>query len=285
MKTILVPTDFSDSSRAASDFAATLAKKKEAELCFIHVVEIPSNPESVYYLNHELIQDMMSEAQKKLGELSSLYNDVKDVKTFVTTSSALDGIKKGILSMDADLIVVGKHIRSNSLGEFLLDNHTEKIIQYANCPVISVSPNNTLGEWKKAIIAIDPGSCSDEFLIKTYTISKALGLYPNYLWVTSKDSPHSQEELALFADTLHDHIKKGDFNFETYEAENIANGILDFASKTDPDLIIAGTHGRKGVNKLLYGSIAQSLVKMSGFPTMIFQLDRLLTPNSKKIVA
>ena len=284
MKTILVPTDFSESSRAASEFAAELARKKNLELCFIHVVEIPASPESVYYLNHELIQSMMTEAQEKLHELSNQYRDVKDVKTFVTTSTALDGIQKGILTIDADLIIIGKHHSEGGFTNLFFENHTEKIIQYANCPVISVAPDVRPGIWKKSLVAIDPESCPDDLLEKTYKVSRSLGLTPHYLWVTDKDKKPSEEHLALLSDTLKDHYPGKDFHFSTYNAPKVVDGILAFAESLKPDLIIASTHGRTGLNKLIHGSIAESLVELTDLPIMVLQLDRM-TEKEKRIVA
>lgn len=72
MNTILVPTDFSEYANHASDFAAQLAVEYGAELCFIHVVEIPGSPDAEYYLNHMLVQNMMKRQKKTFK--SSLLN-------------------------------------------------------------------------------------------------------------------------------------------------------------------------------------------------------------------
>jgi nucleotide-binding universal stress UspA family protein len=42
-----------------------------------------------------------------------------------------------------------------------------------------------------------------------------------------------------------------------------ANGIVDFAEKNDIDLIVMGTLGRTGVQRLLLGSVAQNVVRHS----------------------
>jgi nucleotide-binding universal stress UspA family protein len=284
MKTILVPTDFSESSKAASDFAAALAKKKNVELCFIHVVEIPASPESVYYLNHELIQDMMTNAQDKLHKLSKEYSDVKDVKTFVTTSTALDGIQKGILSIEADLIVIGKHHSGSGLTDLLFDNHTEKIIHYAKCPVISVSSATEVGKWKNALIAIDLEACPEDLLTKTYKISKCLGLTPHYLWVTPEGYNPEQEDLNQLSDTLKDHYPGKNFHFSTFSSNDVVKGILEYSDRLNPDLVMVSTHGRTGLKRLIHGSVAERLLEKSPIPIMILQLDRI-SRSSKSVVA
>ena len=44
--------------------------------------------------------------------------------------------------------------------------------------------------------------------------------------------------------------------------------ILGMAIAEDADLIIMGTHGRKGIDRLLFGSVAEKIVKTSPIPVM-----------------
>ncbi len=69
---------------------------------------------------------------------------------------------------------------------------------------------------------------------------------------------------------------------ETFVAENfsgikasgkVVNGyaaeeILGLAESVGADLIIMGTHGRKGIDRLLFGSVAEKVVKTSPVPVM-----------------
>jgi nucleotide-binding universal stress UspA family protein len=47
-----------------------------------------------------------------------------------------------------------------------------------------------------------------------------------------------------------------------------AEEILQFAEKEDSDLIIMGTHGRKGIDRILFGSVAEKIVKTSVKPVL-----------------
>ncbi len=44
---------------------------------------------------------------------------------------------------------------------------------------------------------------------------------------------------------------------------NPANEILDFAEKNDIDLIVMGTHGKTGIQRLLIGSVSENVVRHS----------------------
>lgn len=45
--------------------------------------------------------------------------------------------------------------------------------------------------------------------------------------------------------------------------------ILDVAAELDADLVVMGTHGRTGVERVLIGSVAEKVVRMSPVPVLI----------------
>ena len=53
----------------------------------------------------------------------------------------------------------------------------------------------------------------------------------------------------------------------------VADAIIDEAAKLECDLIIMGTHGRRGVSRLTMGSEAELVVRMSPVPVMLVRKD------------
>ena len=47
-----------------------------------------------------------------------------------------------------------------------------------------------------------------------------------------------------------------------------ADEILSYAGSSGADLIIMGTHGRKGIDRILFGSVAERVVKSAAIPVM-----------------
>jgi len=45
--------------------------------------------------------------------------------------------------------------------------------------------------------------------------------------------------------------------------------ILDVAAELDADLVVMGTHGRSGIERVLIGSVAEKVVRMSPVPVLI----------------
>lgn len=47
-----------------------------------------------------------------------------------------------------------------------------------------------------------------------------------------------------------------------------AEEILNKANEENVDLIVMGTHGRKGIDRILFGSVAEKVVKNAGMPVL-----------------
>lgn len=47
-----------------------------------------------------------------------------------------------------------------------------------------------------------------------------------------------------------------------------ATELVNFIEENDIDLVVMGTHGRKGINRLVFGSVAESLIRNSPVPVM-----------------
>jgi nucleotide-binding universal stress UspA family protein len=53
------------------------------------------------------------------------------------------------------------------------------------------------------------------------------------------------------------------------EAHAIYRGILDTAASLGADLIVMGSHGRRGIEKLVLGSVAQKVLSDAHLPVMV----------------
>jgi nucleotide-binding universal stress UspA family protein len=52
------------------------------------------------------------------------------------------------------------------------------------------------------------------------------------------------------------------------QAGDAAEVILEYAEEKNIDMIVMGTHGYKGLEKVLFGSVAEKVVKMSNCPVL-----------------
>ncbi len=63
-----------------------------------------------------------------------------------------------------------------------------------------------------------------------------------------------------------------------------AGEILRVADDLDADLIVMATHGHKGINRLLLGSVAEQVVRKSRIPVMTVRPDRRQGSHSRSAI-
>jgi nucleotide-binding universal stress UspA family protein len=83
------------------------------------------------------------------------------------------------------------------------------------------------------------------------------------------------KSLQEFADK---YFKNADRIKKTVVKGDTAEEILNYIKKEEIDLVIMGTHGRKGLDKVIFGSVAERVSKTAQVPVM------LINPYKLKIV-
>jgi nucleotide-binding universal stress UspA family protein len=141
IQTILCPTDFSECSRAAFDFALDLAKRLGARVHLLHVFQLPQ------YVGFEDGVTMAAASAEFLSRLrkqgeEQLRAFAEECKRAGVDAHAehVEGIPYTEIvnrSAGADLVVMGTHGRTG-LPRLLLGSVAERVVRLAKCPVVTV---------------------------------------------------------------------------------------------------------------------------------------------------
>ncbi|WP_132061180.1 universal stress protein [Halorussus amylolyticus] len=67
-------------------------------------------------------------------------------------------------------------------------------------------------------------------------------------------------------------------------ADSIHQAIIDYAEDHDVDLIVMGTQGRTGLNRLVLGSVAERTLRTSPVPLLTVHGDTTLDPNFEAVL-
>jgi len=57
------------------------------------------------------------------------------------------------------------------------------------------------------------------------------------------------------------------------EGDNVADSIVDYAKQHDIALIVQSTHGRGGFSRLVFGSVAEGVLRQTPCPVMFIRAD------------
>ncbi len=139
IRTILVPVDFSETSKKALDYAVPFAQQFKARLILLYVV--PANfpvgefgMVDVAFMEKEL----RAAGEKQLAELArDRVGAGVATQTFVRAGRPVTEIAAIAKSTNSDLIVISTHGHTG-LKHVLLGSVAENVVRYAPCPVLVV---------------------------------------------------------------------------------------------------------------------------------------------------
>jgi nucleotide-binding universal stress UspA family protein len=137
---ILVPTDFSADADAAFDYALGLARKFDASVHLLHVVEDPLAAgmwsAGVYTAEIAGLQvNLVRDAEERLRR--SVPDAAASVSTEVRTGNAAREILKVAQERNADLLVMGTRGRTG-IAHILMGSVAERVVRLAMCPVLTL---------------------------------------------------------------------------------------------------------------------------------------------------
>ncbi len=136
---ILVPTDFSESSRQAMEYAVVLAKEYNAKINLMHSLEVRFHPayyaagvESIFQLDPDIKPRIQArlEAFLQSFDLSGI-----EVATSITEGSSHTQIVKQAQSQKHDLIVMSTR-GHDEIADYLIGSTTDRVIKSAPCPIL-----------------------------------------------------------------------------------------------------------------------------------------------------
>lgn len=148
IKTILYASDLGENTRPVFYLAVDLAKKYDAQIIFLHVIE-PIRGGIQNWITPEELQEILSrtsaEAEARVNKrIINFFEEempantaIKSPKAKVVRGRVTESILKTADEMSADLIIMGQHKR-NILGEMIIGSSADKVVHHSKRPVIAV---------------------------------------------------------------------------------------------------------------------------------------------------
>jgi len=139
IRTILVPVDFSPSSRAALDFGMQLARRFDSSVWLLHAYVLPAYAFTEgAAIGPDLAENLANDARKGLERLrDDLQETVVPVQVASVAGSPAEVIVEWAQTHGVDLIVMGTHGRTG-LSHLLAGSVAERVVRLARCPVVTV---------------------------------------------------------------------------------------------------------------------------------------------------
>jgi nucleotide-binding universal stress UspA family protein len=145
IRSILLPTDFSECGNYALAYAASLARTFKASIICVHVIEpmVPTvgysgvtEPLPIADISGQL-EDSAERELPKIAEREECAG--LEMEELIVHGEAASEIVRVAKDRQVDLIVVSSHGRTG-LGRILFGSTAEAVVRHALCPVLVVKP-------------------------------------------------------------------------------------------------------------------------------------------------
>lgn len=296
IRRILFPTDFSPCARQAFAPATSLARRYGAELHLLHTLVLHGQEphEPMFYMPapEEAYEGAAAVARQELAALAetATAEGARLVQVVRRDFSAAAGILEYALEAEVDLIVLGTHGRRGP-ARLLLGSVAEEVMRTAACPVLAMRPpaggtNRPVTLLRRILVPFDFTPAARAALRAAADVARRYGsrlsllhvveepIWPEVYGVEAASELLAERELAR---------ERGELRLRDvaralpadvpYDVEvcvgSPATEILKMVDRPAIDLVVMGTRGQTGVRRLVMGSTAEEVVRLSVAPVMV----------------
>lgn len=301
-RSILVPLDGSELAEQVLPLALSIATRAGAEITLLQVVPLPTEPlplEGTLLSVDEQLELLQGNAREYLKDVALRLQATESgqprpmtVKRDTAVGEAAQSIVDYAAAIKADLIVIATHGRSG-LSRWALGSVTDRVLQLGHTPMIVVRPHSTapvafeqLPTLDRIMVTLDGSELAELAL----PLATKLGrLFRSELLLfraavlpavsyTSPDMVLLQQDLWTGAETeartylqsVVRPLEATGLRVHTLTTPNsVVESIITVAETRDVDLIAMTTHGRTGLSRVVYGSVADRVIRSGVRPVLV----------------
>ena len=244
MKTILVPTDFSDSGRNAAIYAAEFAKQIQGRLILYHAYTVPivvnTDMPTAMMIDPKIIdEENKILLQKEVDYISSNFNIPITSKT--NEGFAVDEIIDLEKKEKPDLIIMGMR-ENGAISELLIGSIATDVIRQSLTPVMIVPFDAKFKPFKKMVFAADYSLETDTHLFDP--IKKFTKLFNSKLFILNivKQIELIGVEKEVSRMRIQNYFEDLEHTHYYLKDENVVHGLNEFIDQYDIDIITMLPH-------------------------------------------
>ncbi len=273
MVNILIPTDLSDLSKIAVQYAIKIANKLEGTLTLLHVVSIIQPTRASMRLQLKSLEDDLVATAKEDLEIF-----VKDVSKQLKTSEPLkvkvvkgttfnDTVLREAKKLRTGLIVMGTR-GASGLKKYVLGSNTASVIEVSHVPVLAVPELGEFKSFKNILYATDLRHTHRELKTLIPYLEK-FGATVHLLHVTP-----SLKEVSALEKKIDAIVTKAGITNVTCKVivnKNIEEAIDYYVAESKVDLLTMFTHDVNFYEKLFNRSVTRKMAFHSKIPLLAFR--------------
>jgi len=289
-KKILVPLDGSNLAELALAYAEELAIAFNSEVVLLYVNE---PKEDQYRKMHRLYMEEVAERVKEH------FKKRARVKAVVMSGEPAEEIIKYTEKNDVSVIIMASHGRSGITG-WVMGGVASKVLHTTKVPVMLIratklprrEPRQRLLD--RVILPLDGSKAGEAAVSYVKKLIDKLGseviLFGvvaagqhvrtvgglDYILYPEQEMELIETEAREYLDKLSQRlaVKKGKVSVSLKIGDDIAREIIKFAKRKSVGLIAISAHGHSGIEKWVFGSIANKIVQLSKIPVLVVRVPK-----------
>jgi len=291
---ILVPLDGSGLAEAAIPPAVVLSAELGAQVTLLHVIE-KNAPQEIHGQKHLTSEDDACQYLNSIAEQH--FSPQINVSTHVHTeevSQVARSIVEHSLEFKPDLIILCAH-GEGGLHDLVLGSIPQQVISAGSVPVLLLQPDAKTSyqdfKFERCLVALDGEEDHDYSLVVASGLARATGVELDLVRIVPTLSTLSAEDAAsgtllpaatnamldIAEDEACDYLQEKLDNLTAQEITATAEvergdpaiEVVKLAEIKQADMIILGTHGKKGMSALWAGSVAPRIVSRTHLPILL----------------
>lgn len=283
MKSILIPTDFSNTANNAYLYALHLANNLDLKVyvLFVHMPPILSaahsgQPEMLQNV-YEEIEWSKFESYKKnvalLRELAEVNNLNADNVIFLFEEGPLVGSIKRIIDKEDIYAVVMGTTGASGLSKTFIGSNTVDVIKNVEKPVLAIPAQAKFKPIEKVAFTTLFREKDKMALQEIITISQQIPF--EIYCVNVLDDPNYVKDALMKADDWGNIYQKANLEFLFLEKnQTVENTINTFLAENNIDILTVVKRNRGFFDRLLNASLSNEFVFHSHIPTWVFHEEK-----------
>jgi len=288
INSILIPTDFSELSESALKVGLAIAKRQQAEVTLLHVVDTFSyiEPTEVFLPDFKITPDVISSIEEKLKDL---VESIKQETGINITGKVLDGIPSDricryALKEHISLIVMGTHGISG-IRKFFMGSEAFRVLKNASCPVLTIPGNWQKTDFEKVLfpVRLKPGALDKYFYARP--IIEKNNSEVTILGLADQKKPDESKEIALLMDKIKAQLHSDNVRFRSSlcTSDDFPATIINVSIENEIDLIILTANLDYYFKTFFIGPYAQQVVNHSHLPVLAIKPSKKVSKDPSSL--
>ena len=290
---ILVPLDTSELAEVALPYAEQMAGRLGSEITLMSVSHSAGEKEQRVFRSY--IQETVAVTKERANRYleKPTGQDVK-VESAILVGNPAEEIVDYADRESIDVIVMATHGRSG-IGRWALGSVADKVLRATERPVVLIGAKGARpgllkkGVFKRALVPLDGSKESEAVIPYIEELASRLGAEVTLLQVlaivyhvyvsgeAAVQVPYTEEEMKPLKASAESYLEKVGSGLKgkgvttkcQVRVGAAGHEIIKLADEIGADIVAMSTHGRSGVGRLVFGSVAEKVVRTGNTPVLL----------------